>query len=310
MRQSASTLRRDWERLPEQVITPRLEPSVAIPDGTGIEATGPRDSDGVARDCDSHRDGAESLARHQRQQDLVTQHLNLARSLARRFLYRGEAGDDLEQVAFLALVKAARRFDPRHETAFSTYATVSILGELKRHFRDKTWMLRVPRSTQELYLSIKNAREELGHRLGASPTVPEIAAHMGVGVDDVLEAMEAGSTYWPDSLDVRGPDGERTVDIPVIDESLSRAVDRQELRALLPRLDDRERLVLKRIYFDGETQQRVAQEIGASQMQVSRLLARTLAKLRKWSHEGELTFAGNGDGRRTERITQTGEDSP
>jgi RNA polymerase sigma-B factor len=225
---------------------------------------------------------AESLARRQWQQDLVNQHINLARSLAHRFRHRGEPVDDLEQVAFLALVKAARRFDPNQQAAFSTYATVSILGELKRHFRDKTWMLRVPRSTQELYLSIKDGREELGHTLGRTPTMEELADHLGVEVAAVLEAMQAGATYWPSSLDAFGPDGELSIDIPVIDGSLETAVERQQLRTLLPQLDERERLLLKRIYFDGETQQQVATEIGASQMQVSRLLARTLGKLRDW----------------------------
>jgi RNA polymerase sigma-B factor len=225
---------------------------------------------------------AESLARRQWQQDLVNQHINLARSLAHRFRHRGEPVDDLEQVAFLALVKAARRFDPDQQAAFSTYATVSILGELKRHFRDKTWMLRVPRSTQELYLSIKDGREELGHALGRTPTLPELAEHLGVEEANVLEAMQAGATYWPSSLDAFGPDGELSIDIPVVDGSLETAVERQQLRTLLPQLDERERLLLKRIYFDGETQQQMATEIGASQMQVSRLLARTLGKLRDW----------------------------
>ncbi len=283
-----------------------LEPSATIPEGMRriddegrlfqkVAPFGEGAHSGCEEDATDPSDHAESFASYQRQQDLVALHLNLARSLARRFMHRGEAGDDLEQVAFLSLVKAARRYDPNHEAAFSTYATVSILGELKRHFRDKTWMLRVPRSTQELYLSIKDAREELGHRLGASPTVSEIAAHMGVGVDDVLEAMEAGGTYWPDSLDVCGSDGERTVDIPVVDDSFNRAVDRQQLLVLMPRLDERERVILKRIYFDGETQQHVAQEIGASQMQVSRLLAHTLAKLRKWCQDDHVTLAPDGD---------------
>jgi RNA polymerase sigma-B factor len=228
-----------------------------------------------------------SLARRQLQQDLVTDHLRLARALAHRFLHRGEPANELEQVAFLALVKASHRFDPEHNAAFATYATVSILGELKRHFRDKTWMLRVPRSTQELYLSVKGAREELGHQLGTPPTVAQIAANLGVSDESVLEAMEAGSSYWAASLDIRGSDGERTVDIPVTDEGLERTLDRQRLRTLLPRLDQREQLVLKRLYFDGYTQQRVADELGASQMQVSRLLARTIAKLRQWYGEDE-----------------------
>jgi RNA polymerase sigma-B factor len=231
----------------------------------------------------------DSLSRRQMQQDLVTHHLRLARALAHRFLHRGEPADELYQVAFLALVKASHRFDPQHNATFATYATVSILGELKRHFRDKTWMLRVPRSTQELYLSIKDAREELGHQLGTPPTVAQIATHLGVSDEVILEAMEAGGSYWTTSLDGRGPDGERSIDIPVIDGALDEALDRQRLRVLLPRLDEREQLILKRLYFDGYTQQRIADELDASQMQVSRLLARTLAKLRHWYGDPEDT---------------------
>jgi RNA polymerase sigma-70 factor (sigma-B/F/G subfamily) len=232
-----------------------------------------------------------NLTRHQMQRDLVTQHARLARALARRFLHRGEPADELEQVAYLALIKASHRFDPRHNTTFATYATVSILGELKRHFRDKTWMLRVPRSTQELYLSIKDAREELGHRLGAPPTVAQIARHLEVTEEDILEAMEAGGSYWTASLDVRGPDGERSIDIPVTDRALDRALDRERLRVLLPGLEDREQLILKRLFFDGYTQQRVADELGASQMRVSRLLARIIAKLRHGSSDGREGLA-------------------
>jgi RNA polymerase sigma-B factor len=241
----------------------------------------------VLDEAPAEPDQLDSLSRRQMQQDLVTQHLRLARALAHRFLHRGEPADELEQVAFLALVKASHRFDPQHNATFATYATVSILGELKRHFRDKTWMLRVPRSTQELYLQIKEAREELGHQLGTPPTVSQIATHLGVSDEAILEAMEAGGSYWTASLDVRGPDGERSIDIPVIDGGLDQALDRQRLRVLLPRLDEREQLILKRLYFDGYTQQRVANELGASQMQVSRLLARTITKLRQWYGDAE-----------------------
>jgi RNA polymerase sigma-B factor len=234
----------------------------------------------------AEEDPPSNLTRHQMRQDLVTGHVRLARALARRFLHRGEPADELEQVAYLALIKASHRFDPQHSTTFATYATVSILGELKRHFRDKTWMLRVPRSTQELYLSIKDAREELGHQLGTPPTVAQIARHLEVTEEDILEAVEAGGSYWTASLDVRGPDGERSIDIPVTDRALDRALDREGLRILLPRLEDREQLILKRLFFDGYTQQRVADELGASQMQVSRLLARIITKLRHESGDG------------------------
>ncbi len=233
-------------------------------------------------------DQLDSLACRRAQEDLVREHMRLARALAHRFLHRGEPADELEQVAFLALVKASRRFEPERNNTFGTYATVSIVGELKRHFRDKTWMLRVPRSTQELYLAIKEAREELGHQLGRVPTVAQIATHLAVSDESVLEAMEAGGTYWTTSLDVRGSDGERCVDIPVADTALDRVLDRQRLQAVLPRLDSREQLVLRRLYFDGYTQQRVADELGASQMQISRLLARTIAKLRRWCRDDDI----------------------
>jgi RNA polymerase sigma-B factor len=236
----------------------------------------------------------DTLSARQTQGDLVARHVRLARALAHRFLHRGEPVDELEQVAFLALVKASQRFDPNHNTTFATYATVSILGELKRHFRDKTWMLRVPRSTQEIYLSIKDAREELGHELGASPTVAQIAARLGVGEEAVLEAIEAGGSYWTASLDSRGPDGERTIDIPVNDAAFDEVLDRQRLQVLLPRLDERERIILKRLYFDGYTQQRVASELGASQMQISRLLARTITKLRQWYGDRDGSMASCG----------------
>jgi RNA polymerase sigma-B factor len=264
---------------------PSPPPDLKLVGGEGrlFRTRGRRDKANEADVSSSLAEGhLDSLAQCQMQQDLVRQHVRLARALAHRFLHRGEPADELEQVALLALVKASRRFDPTRNNTFATYASVSILGELKRHFRDKTWMLRVPRSTQELYLAIKEAREELGHEMGRTPTPGQIAERLGVTEEAVLEALEAGGSYWTTSLDLRGADGERGVDIPVPDLGLDRALDRERLRGVLPRLDQREQLVLRRLYFDGYTQQRVADELGASQMQVSRLLARTIAKLRRW----------------------------
>lgn len=224
------------------------------------------------------RDQAETLAQKRAQEELVQNHIRLARSLARRFVHHGEPADDLEQVALLALVKAAKRFDPERNTRFATYATSSILGELKRHFRDKTWMLRVPRPVQELYLSVKQARDELSHTLMTSPTVGQIASHLGVSEECVLEAMGAGDNFWPASLDGRTRD-EPGTDVPVIDSSIEQSIERLQVQQLLPTLEDRERLVLRRVYFDNLTQREVAAELGVSQMQVSRLLARAVAKL-------------------------------
>lgn len=223
-----------------------------------------------------------TLAEVQLHQQLVEEHLRLAWALARRFSHRGEAPDDLDQVALLALVKAARRYDPSREVAFSTFATASILGELKRHFRDKTWMLRVPRSLQELFLSVKIAREELTQELGTSPTTRQIAERLEVSEDAVREALDAADSYSPASLDTSpGEDGAPT-ELAVIEPAFDRALDRHRLAEVLPRLDDVERLIIKRLYFDQWTQRQVADEIGVSQMQVSRLASRIVTKLRGW----------------------------
>lgn len=133
-----------------------------------------------------------TLAQRMYQADLVTSHASLARSLARRFSGHGESRQDLDQVALLALVRAAGRYDPDRDISFSTFATATVLGELKRHFRDRTWMMRVPRSVQETYLAIKGARETLGHEMSRSPTIPEISGRLGISDEAVLEAMEAG----------------------------------------------------------------------------------------------------------------------
>ena len=225
-------------------------------------------------------DTAVTLADRLEQLRLVESHLNLARSLARRFCHYGDS-DDLEQVAMIALMRAAGRYRPEKGFVFATYATASILGELKRHFRDRTWAMRVPRSVQETYLAVKNARDELGQQLGASPTVPQIAAHLGVSDEAVLMAMEAGDNYSPMSLDVPARDGDGSGIEPRVDDpGLDLALDRHQLELALPRLDHQEMLLVRRLYFDGYTQKQVAAEIGVSQMQVSRLAGRALAKLR------------------------------
>jgi RNA polymerase sigma-B factor len=229
---------------------------------------------------------AETLAGKQEQTRLVESHYALARALARRFSRYGESTDDLEQVALVALVAAARRYSPEHGASFSTFATASVLGELKRHFRDKTWMLRVPRSLKETYLDVKTAREELGHRLRTSPTVEQIAEHLCIPAEDVLAAMEAGYSYWPASLDTPGADDEEPVtDVPVTERGYEAALNRRQLKMSLPQLSRKEQLVVRRLYFDGWTQRRVADELGVSQMQVSRLMSQALVKLRPYFEE-------------------------
>jgi RNA polymerase sigma-B factor len=241
-----------------------------------------RDQDGAAPDS-AARPEARTLARKLVEDELVAQHLNLARSLARRFAGHGEPVEDLRQVAFVGLVLAARRYDPDQKASFSTYATATILGELKRHFRDKSWMLRVPRQIQETYLAIKAAREELYQELSASPTIPQLAARLGISEEAVLEAMEAGDNFVPQSLD-SSPDEDGTGrDVPVTDPAFDATLERSLLTRAIPRLTKREQLVLKRVYLDGCTQRQVATEIGVSQMQVSRLLHSSGRKVRSWT---------------------------
>lgn len=212
----------------------------------------------------------------------VEQYYGLARALARRFASRGESMEDLEQVAFLALIGAAGRYRPDHPAGFASYATSCILGELKRHFRDRTWMMRVPRSVQERFLAVKTARNELTQTLGCSPTVDQIASHLRTSVEAVLEAMEAGDNYSPLSLDAGSrEDGESGLDVGFLDEGFDRRLDHRDLRESLAGLPPEEQKLIRRIYFEGRTQRVVAKELGVSQMQVSRMVARTIKKLRR-----------------------------
>ena len=222
------------------------------------------------------------------QQDhLVNDHMALARSLARRFEGRGEPAEELRQVALAALVSCARRFDPDRGVAFSSYATGSILGELKRHFRDRAWGMRVGRSTQETYLEVNRARETLSQTNGTSPTISEIAKEIGASEERVLEAMDAERGYWLASLDAPREDTGESIELASIDEGFDKALNRHQLENLLPGLSRRELVILERRFFRGWTQERIAEDIGVSQMQVSRLLARTMAELRGGFREGE-----------------------
>jgi RNA polymerase sigma-B factor len=216
------------------------------------------------------------------QQRLIREHLGLARALARRFAHRGEATDDLEQVAMLALVKVSRRFDSTLGASFSTYATTSIVGELKRHFRDHSWMMRVPRRTQETYLAFKRGSEALEQQLGRPASIPELSAYLGVGEEAILEAIEAGRSFWPASLDTP-PSEDKPAPIDTLEDDedpYEMALDRHRLTELLPQLEPRQQTIIGLLYFEGWTQQRVADRIGISQMQVSRILHRILDTLR------------------------------
>jgi RNA polymerase sigma-B factor len=224
---------------------------------------------------------------HQREaplrDELVAAHLGLAEYLARRFANRGEPLEDLVQVASLGLIKAVDRFDPERGVEFSTYATHTIVGELKRHFRDKGWAIRAPRRMQELYLQLGKVVGTLSQELGHSPTIAELAAEVEVSEEEVLEALEAGQAYRSASLDapVGNEEGETLgAHLGEEDMSLADVESRATLSPLLAQLPPRERLILHLRFFEGLTQSEIATRLNISQMHVSRLLARSVSELR------------------------------
>ena len=218
-------------------------------------------------------------------EQLVEAHLPLVEYLARRFRNRGEPLDDLIQVATIGLIKSVDRFDLERGVEFSTYATPTIVGEIKRHFRDKGWAIRVPRRLQELKLSLTKATSELSQKNGRSPTVAELATHLGMTEEEILEGLESANAYSAVSLDA--PDGGDD-DSPAVADSLGMMDDalegveyRESLKPLLEQLPPREKKILMLRFFGNMTQSQIAGELGISQMHVSRLLARTLAQLRQ-----------------------------
>ncbi|RGA03918.1 RNA polymerase sigma factor SigF [Microbispora triticiradicis] len=224
--------------------------------------------------------------RRQRIRDeLVELHLPLVEYLARRFRNRGEWLDDLTQVATIGLIKSIDRFDLGRGVEFSTYATPTIVGEIKRHFRDKGWAVRVPRRLQELKLSLTKAISELSQRESRAPTVAELAVHLGMTEEEVLEGLESANAYSTVSLDApdSGDDDAPAVSdsLGIVDESLEGVEYRESLKPLLERLPPREKRILLLRFFGNMTQSQIATELGISQMHVSRLLARTLAQLRE-----------------------------
>ncbi|MFC8790025.1 RNA polymerase sigma factor SigF [Streptomyces cinereoruber] len=215
---------------------------------------------------------------------LVRMHLPLVEHLARRFRNRGEPLDDLTQVATIGLIKSVDRFDPERGVEFSTYATPTVVGEIKRHFRDKGWAVRVPRRLQELRLSLTTATAELSQQHGRSPTVHELAERLGISEEEVLEGLESANAYSTLSLDVPDTDDESPAVADTLgaeDEALEGVEYRESLKPLLEDLPPREKRILLLRFFGNMTQSQIAQEVGISQMHVSRLLARTLAQLRE-----------------------------
>jgi RNA polymerase sigma-B factor len=230
----------------------------------------------------------------QAREQLIERYMSLVRSLARRYSYRGEPLDDLVQIGAIGLIKAIDRFDLDRGVELTTYATPNIIGEIKRHFRDKGWSVRVPRGLQELNVKLSRLVEELTVQLGHSPTIAELAKASGAQEEEVVEALESGRAYTSLSLSTGGigEDGEEVDPL----ESIGTEEDAYEIsenRAVLAPgfrvLDHRERTILHLRFFKGLTQSQIAAQVGISQMHVSRLIRRSLEKIREEiGTEGEI----------------------
>ena len=222
--------------------------------------------------------------RERLRQQVVAAWMPMAERLAGRFRNRGEAVEDLKQVAALGLVKAVDRYDPDRGTAFASFAVPTVVGEVKRHFRDHLWGLHVPRRVQELRNRVRNARNELLRTVdGRGPSVSELAEYTGLTEEEVLLGMEAIDSFSTMSLDAElpGSDGYALLDtLGDIDPGMDAVVDREAVKPCLEQLPERERKILYLRFFDDMTQSQIAEIMGISQMHVSRLISRTCARLR------------------------------
>ncbi len=223
-----------------------------------------------------------------RRNELVERHMGLAAHIAKRFSRSGLHDDDLRQVAMIGLVKAVDRFDPEHGAAFSSFAGLTIEGELKRHFRDTSWTVKVPRSAKELHLLVRNAADELSSRNAASPSVEDIADHLGIERDDVLRGLAATAAYNVGTLDAGSSDDgdsgptDRQAALGSDDPMFEHAENVTVLTELLERLPERERQIVRLRFFEQETQSDIADLMGMSQMHVSRLLRKSFEQMRTW----------------------------
>ena len=215
-------------------------------------------------------------------EQLIEQYTPLGRYLATRFRGRAELLEDLIQVAMVGLIKAVDRFDVTRDVRFTTYASATIVGEIKRHFRDRTWALRVPRRLQELGLEVSRAVSHLHQEKGASPSIPDIAERIGASEEDILEAMDAMAAYSADSLDAPDVTEEAAGSKLSVDDARFETLEEWEsVVPAIKELPPRERQILYMRFFLGRTQSEIAEELGISQMHVSRLLAQTLDGLRR-----------------------------
>lgn len=272
--------------------TPSTDPAPAPTPGDGLASE--RE---LWRRFAAHRDPAS-------REELVRRYMPFAKNLALRYRGASESFDDLLQVANLGLVNAIDRFEPARGTPFAAFASPTILGELKRHFRDRVWTVRVPRGLHDRMAEVDKATSELTVRLQRSPSVGEIAKRLELDPADVLEVLEANHNRRPLSLDRPLGDEEESPASEWIgdeDEGFELVEDKLTLEGVLPQLDERERLILKLRFVDDMTQSQIAERIGHSQMHVSRILRRTLDRIREEVAERDDGSADGGapeDGRR------------
>jgi len=263
---------------------------IDLPDADGYRYTGVSERWPASRDITVH--GLLSAAsllpanaaeRAELREQAIEDNIAFAQRLARRFRDRGEPVDDLMQVAMVGLVNAVDGYDPQRGCEFAGYATPTIVGEIRRYFRDKGWRIKVPRRLQELRLQVNRAKVELSQTMAGSPTIADIARHLGVTEDDVAEAIEVARLYNPVSLSApAGPDTEVDIADPLgdVDPGMEAVDNRESVKPLLASLPERERRILTMRFFADMTQTQIATELGISQMHVSRLLSQTLLKLR------------------------------
>jgi RNA polymerase sigma-B factor len=222
---------------------------------------------------------------------LVERHMGLAAHIANRYRRANTNDDDLRQVAMIGLVKAVDRFDPEYGGSFSSFAGPTIEGEIKRHFRDRSWVVRVPRSAKELHLQVRRASDELSHEIGRSPSVDEIARHLGIDRDDVLRGLSAGAAYNVGTIDA-GPadDGsdtamDRSAVLATVDSGFEDSENRHVILELLDRLPEREREIVRLRFYERMSQSEIGEAVGISQMHVSRLLRQSFDQMREWLDE-------------------------
>jgi len=260
-----------------------ISDTIPIRSNPDLSNPGVARADLTARLLHQAAETADDLERRRLQDEVVVLNMGIARSIAARYRGRGISQDDLEQAAYVALLRAVRGFNPAYERPFLSYAIPTIDGEVKRQFRDHGWMVRPPRGIQKLQRDVSLAQDKLTQELGRSPRVSEVATYLEVPAEDVIEALSADGCFTPTSLDLAvGEDGDGSLGdlLWIEDREMTAAEARVMVAPAVRRLPERDRLVLFLRFFKQRTQAQIAEEIGVTQMQVCRILARVLAELR------------------------------